>query len=284
MSITASKSGGPTTVAGSASGSQAATGSADRWGPLWGARADDWARSEEQQVPAYEEAIRRVGLEPGQRVLDIGCGTGVFLSLAAERGAAPWGIDASEALLELARRRVPDADLRLGDMQYLPYEDDSFDLVTGFTSFFFAADLVAALREAGRVAKLGAPVVIQVWGPPERCDLEAMKQVTRPFMPGSPSDAPPPAPIWRPGVLEDIATRAGLSPRFAFDFSYAYEYPDDETLGRLLLAPAGVAALVGPEREEAVRAEIVEALAPYRMPEGSYRLRNQFRHLVATAP
>jgi Methyltransferase domain len=54
---------------------------------------------------------------------------------------APFGIDASEALLELARNRVPDAELRLGDMQFLPYGDDSFDLVTGFTSFFFAADL-----------------------------------------------------------------------------------------------------------------------------------------------
>ncbi len=43
--------------------------------------------------------------------------------------------------------------------------------------------MVAALREAGRVAKPGAPVVIQVWGAHERCDLEAMKQIARPFFP-----------------------------------------------------------------------------------------------------
>jgi hypothetical protein len=48
-------------------------------------------------------------------------------------------------------------------------------IFTGFNSFFFAADMVAALREARRVAKPGAPVVIQVWGWPERCDIEAMK-------------------------------------------------------------------------------------------------------------
>jgi SAM-dependent methyltransferase len=258
-------------------------GSAERWGSLWGARADEWARSEEQQLPAYEEAIERVGLEPGQRVLDVGCGTGVFLRLARERGAEPSGIDASQALLELARRRVPDADLRLGDMQFLPYVDDSFDLVTGFTSFFFAADLVAAVREAGRVAKPGAPVVIQVWGAPERCDLEAMKVVVRPFMPGRPSGAPAPLPLWRPGALEDLAIEAGLDPRLAFDFGFAYEYPDEQTLGRLLLAPAGLATLVGPEREDAVRTQIVEALAPYRTP-GGYRLHNEFRYLVATAP
>jgi hypothetical protein len=46
-------------------------------------------------------------------------------------------------------------------------------------SFFFANDVVAAMREAGRVAKPGAPVVIQAWGAHERCDLEAMKQIAR---------------------------------------------------------------------------------------------------------
>jgi SAM-dependent methyltransferase len=258
-------------------------GSAARWGPLWGARAEDWAHTEEQQRPFYEEAIRRVGLDPGQRVLDIGCGAGVFLRLAAEHGALPSGIDASEELLALARRRVPEADLALGDMQFLPYRDDAFDLVTGFTSFFFAADIVAALREAGRVAAPGAPVVIQVWGQPERCDLEAMKAVVRPFMPSGPPEAPAPPPLWRPGVLEEIATQAGLRPSVAFDFGFAYEYPDAETLGRMLVAPAGIASLIGPDREQSVSAEIVDVLSPYRTARGGYRLHNEFRTLVARA-
>ena len=257
--------------------------SAQRWGPLWGARAEDWARTEERQTPIYEEAIRRVGLRAGQRVLDVGCGAGVFLELVAERGAYPSGIDASPALLELAHRRVPKADLRAGDMQFLPFGDDRFDLVTGFTSFFFAADLVAALREAGRVARPGAPVFIQVWGPPERCDLEAMKVIARPFMPARPPDAPSPPPLWKPGVLEELATQAGLSPDHAFDFGFPYEYPDEQTLGRLLMAPMGLGEVVGPAREPSVREQIVEAMAPYRSPEGSYRLDNEFRCLVARA-
>jgi cyclopropane fatty-acyl-phospholipid synthase-like methyltransferase len=96
-------------------------GSAERWGPLWGARPEDWAATEEQHTRAYEEAIRRTGIEPGQRVLDVGCGLGVFLRLAADRGASVFGLDASSALVELARARVPEADLRVGDMQFLPY-------------------------------------------------------------------------------------------------------------------------------------------------------------------
>jgi SAM-dependent methyltransferase len=260
------------------------SGSAERWGPLWGERPVDWAATEEQQVPTYEEAIRRVGIQAGQRVLDIGCGAGVFLRLAAQRGAQVFGLDASEELLALARTRLPaDADLRSGDMQLLPYEDDSFDLVTGFNAFFYAQDIVAALREAGRVARPGAPVVIQVFGRPERCDLEAVKVVTRPFMPAPPPGAPAAPELWRPGVLEELAAAAGLRARSAFDFSYDIDFPDAQTLARLQMAPMGMARLVGPAREEAVRAKIVEALTPHRSAQGSYRLHNEFHYLVATS-
>jgi SAM-dependent methyltransferase len=262
----------------------ASTGSAERWGPLWGARPRDWASTEEQQVPTYEEALRRVPVEPGQRVLEVGCGTGVFLRLAAGLGARVHGLDASESLLELARARVPEAELQHGDMQFLPYEDDSFDLVAGFNAFFFAADMVAALREAGRVAKPGAPVVIQVWGRPERNDLEAMKAVARTYFPAPPPGAPPAPELWKPGVLEGIAAAAGLTPTGAFDVGWAYRYADDETLARDMLAVGGLAELAGPARVDELRASILEALAPYRAADGSYRLENEFHVVVAAAP
>jgi SAM-dependent methyltransferase len=261
----------------------AVTGSADRWGPLWGARAADWTLSEDQQVPTYEDAITRVGLQPGQRVLDIGCGAGAFLRRVAERGARPSGIDASQALLEIARSRLPDADLRHGDMEALPYDDDTFDLVTGFTSFFFANDIVAALREAGRVAKPGAAVVINVWGPHEVNDLEAVKAIIRPYFPPRPADAPVEPDYSEPGVLEDLATRAGLEPETTFDTTWAFVFEDAQTLGRAMVAPAGLALLVGPDREDEVKEAIERGLAPYRAEDGSYRLQNTFHSLIARA-
>jgi len=263
--------------------STAATGSAERWGPLWGARPADWALSEDQQIPTYEYALSRVGLEPGQLVLDVGCGVGSFLRLVADRGARAFGLDASEALLEVARSRLADADLRVGDMEALPYDDDTFDLVTGFSSFFFANDIVVALHEAGRVAKPGAPVVIQVWGPHEANDLEAVKAIIRPFMPPRPADAPPEPDYSKPGVLEDLATKASLEPESTFDSTWSYEYPDEDTLRRALVAPAGLAALVGPDREDEVKDSIVSGLEPYRVGDGSYRLRNTFHSLIARA-
>ena len=81
-------------------------------------------------------------------------------------------------------------------MEALPFDDDSFDVVAGFNAFFFAVDMVDALREAGRVAKPDAPVVVQVWGRHDRCDLEAMKAVIRPFMPRVPRTRRP-SPISR---------------------------------------------------------------------------------------
>lgn len=262
---------------------EAPSSSAERWGPLWGARPADWALSEDQQTPAYEEALRRVGLGAGAAVLDIGCGVGAFLRMVAERGARPFGIDASEALLEFARTRVPEADLRVGDMESLPYEDNAFDLVTGFTAFFFANDFAAAIREAGRVAKPGAPVVIQVWGPHERNDLEAMKAIARPFFPPRPADAPLEREYWKPGVLEDIARRAGLEPEQAFDVRMAYQYPDEATLRRALVAPGGIALIVGPERENELGDAIVTGLAPHRTADGGYRLESEFHQLIAKA-
>jgi SAM-dependent methyltransferase len=259
------------------------TGSAGRWGPLWGARPADWALSEDQQLPTYEDALTRVGLQPGQLVLDIGCGVGAFLRLAAARGGRAFGLDASTALLGVARERLPDADLRVGDMEALPYDDDTFDLVCGFSAFFFATDIVAAVREAGRVAKPGAAVVMQVWGPHEHNDLEAMKKIVRPYMPPRPADAPPEPDYSRPGVLEDIAIRAGLDPDGTFDSTWSSRYPDADTLGRALLAPAGIAVLVGPDREREVKDAIVAGLARFRASDGSYRLQNRYHSLIARA-
>lgn len=260
----------------------ATTGSAERWGPRWGSRPLDWAATEEQQLPTYAEAITRLGIGRGTRVLEVGCGSGVFLRAAADRGAVVSGLDASPALVDLARARVPEADVRVGDMESLPYDDDSFDVVAGFNAFFFADDMVTAVREAGRVARPGGQVVIQVWGAHGRCDLDAIKPIVRPFFPGYDPGAPPPPDLAAPGALEGIAQAAGLTPETTFDVSWAYVYADEEALLRGLLAAGGVGDAAA-SREAEVRAALVERLRPFRTPEGGYRLRNEWHTLVATA-
>jgi SAM-dependent methyltransferase len=260
-----------------------AGGSAQRWGPLWGARPADWAWIEDRQAPTYEAALARIDVRLGQLVLDVGCGVGAFLRLVADRGARPFGLDASDTLIALARHRLPQADLRVGEMETLPYDDGTFDLVTGFNSFFFANDIVGAVREAGRVAKPAAPVVIQVWGPHQRNDLEAMKEIARPFLPPRPADNPPEPDYSEPGVLEDIATQAGLAPVQTFDANWSFEFPDEETMTRALIAPAGLALLVGAERERDLKQALIDGLARHRTPDGGYRLSNAYHYLIASS-
>jgi SAM-dependent methyltransferase len=248
------------------------------WGALWGDRPDAWAVTEEQQTPVYEAALRCVDVRPDVRVLDVGCGTGTFLRMCADRGASVSGLDAADGLLEIARRRVPEADLQLGDLQVLPYEDDAFDVVTGFTSFFFADDMVAALREARRVAAPGARVVIQAFGRPERCALEAVKLAVAAYRPGGAEEQ-----YWRPGIVDALASEAGLEIEHSFDTMYAYSYVDDDALAEAMLAAGGAAAVAGPSNEAALRQDIIRALAGSRQADGSYRVSNEWHMVIARA-
>jgi SAM-dependent methyltransferase len=255
------------------------TSSAQFWGRLWGALPRDWALVEDAQMPTYATAIEKLDIREGQRVLDLGCGTGVFLRAAADRGAKVVGLDAAEGLLAIARERVPEADLHAGDMQDLPFGDDGFDVVTGFSSLFFADDMTRALSEACRVTKPGGIVLAQVFGRPENCSLELMKRAIMPLL-GLEGDEPP---YWRFDMLEQVARDAGLTPLESFYSSWAYEFADDYALLRAMLSAGSAVAAV----EHAGRALVVEAirkaLAPYRERDGSYRLPNEWHYLVARA-
>src|SRR5277367_2502879 len=97
----------------------------------WGRKAVDFATlSEPTNVREYVAVHHRLGVGAGDRLLDVACGSGLAVELAGLRGARCAGIDASPRLLAVARDRNPDADLRVGDMNALPWPDDSFDVVT----------------------------------------------------------------------------------------------------------------------------------------------------------
>ncbi len=175
-----------------------------------------------------------------------------------------------------------EAEDLVGELGELGYTDDEFDAVTGFCSFFVADDMVEALREAGRVAKPGAPVVIQVWGRPERFDLGLMKAVLARFRPPPPPGRLDPSTLWQPGVVEDLATHAGLVPDAGFDDRWAYEYADEESMSRAMLSAGGFGAIVGDRKDEA-RDAVLEALAVCRTPAGGYRIENEWHFLIARA-
>ena len=111
-----------------AEGSSTLEGAAAIQADLWGERARDWADVLEGWsgwgIPLYRHILERVPVGGGTRVLDVGCGAGRFCRMVADRGAEVAGIDATAPLVEIARERNPDGDLRVGDMEHLPWADD----------------------------------------------------------------------------------------------------------------------------------------------------------------
>ncbi len=263
-------------------------GSAKLQSELWNERARDWADIMEGWsgwgVPVYRHVLERVTADRGTSLLDVGCGAGRFCRIAADRGAKVAGLDATASFVEIARERIPDGDFRTGEMESLPWADDSFDLVTGFNSFFIAADMVNALREARRVARPGASVAMTVFGRPERCQSTTVFSSLQQFMPPKPAGSTEEGPaLHEDGTLEARATEAGLTPKEAGYLEFAEEYPDLETMRRGYLAAPPFVRAARAAGEQAVSDALTEALRPLETSTGRYRLEDEVRYLIAVA-
>lgn len=102
---------------------------------------------------AYPIFVQLLGLQPGQRHLDVACGPGHVLTAARERGLLTSGVDLSEAAIALARKLHPGVDAQVGNAEALPYDGASFDGVTCIGSIERFLDRERALREMVRVSK-----------------------------------------------------------------------------------------------------------------------------------
>lgn len=105
-------------------------------------------------------------LKPGDRVLDVACGTGVVAREALRQlgaGATVAGVDADPGMLDVARRLEPTIDWQQAPAEKLPFADASFDVVTCQFGLMFFADQVGALREMWRVLKPGGYLSLTVW-------------------------------------------------------------------------------------------------------------------------
>jgi SAM-dependent methyltransferase len=259
-------------------------GSATIQGDLWSERADDWATLHEHRQNALHGAgLDQLAIGPGISLLDVGCGSGTVLRAAADRGAEVTGIDAAPGMVENAKRRVPGARVEVGDLQFLPFEDASFDVVTGFNSFQYAADPPAALREARRVLVDGGRVLVAVWGRAEQCEAASVLGAIGKLLPPPPPGAPGPFALAEAGALSALIEAAGFETLVVADVSTPFEYPDEETWIRGFgsAGPCVLAArLAG---ADALHETLREAGAPFRRDDGSYRLENVFRFAVGRA-
>jgi SAM-dependent methyltransferase len=200
--------------------------------------------------------------------------------LAAERGAAPSGIDISPGLLGVARERLPQADLREGDMEELPFADASFDAVIGINAFQFAGDARRALGEAARVLRPGGRLVASLFAAPERSQGTVVHEAMSTLIPPERESDHAPYALSAPGNLEAAMSDAGLTVVDQGEVQCAWRYASMEDAVRGLLCSAGGARAVEAAGEPAVRGVLERALAQFE-DGGVVTMLNTFRWVAA---
>ena len=199
----------------------------------WGRRAVDFATLlEPGACREYVTMHQHVDVREGDQVLDVACGSGLALELARARGATVSGIDASSRLVEIARDRVPDADVRVGDMAALPWSDHSFDVVTSFRGLW--ATTREALAEAHRVLRPGGRISVTTWGHVK--SSPGMWALT-PFALAADERVRAQADmkaLGRPGVGEEILAGSGFVTVRRHRVPFVWEFSDPETFARTI--------------------------------------------------
>jgi SAM-dependent methyltransferase len=120
-------------------------------------------------APVHDELVDRLAVSPEDRVLDLATGTGEVAFRAARAGATVTAIDLAEPMIEKARRRAEDEGLTVafdvGDVEYLPYDDRSFDVLASAFGLVFAPDHANVASELARVSRHGGRLGFSAWKP-----------------------------------------------------------------------------------------------------------------------
>jgi enediyne biosynthesis protein CalE5 len=247
--------------------------------------ADVYTREIDRRfVPVVEGVLARAVLGAGERVLDLGTGTGAVAERAAHLvgpSGEVVGLDISPEMLDQAGRRV--AALGLSNVRFvegraeaIPVPDATLDAVLASLSLMYVIDRAAAAREIARVLRPGGRLVAAVWAGPERCDIVRFQQTAGSFAPSPPVPGVGPGALADPGPFLDQLADAGVDARveveaLGFDF---------ESFGAAWDALAQVtAAQLVPERRRAAQAAVLAELYPTG--DGPRRFHNETQFIVA---
>jgi SAM-dependent methyltransferase len=249
--------------------------------------ADAYDRFVGRYSPSLSAALIGIAaVEPGMRVLDVGCGPGGLTRALADRvgGENVAAIDPSEPFVEACHARVPDADVRIGAAEDLPFADGSFDRVLSQLVVNFMADAERGVREMARVSVADGRVAACVWDYGEgmtmlRTFWDAALEIDpeaedegRTMRYGSRSELEA---LWRSAGLEDVETGQLVA---------TAEYESFDDLWAPLptgVGPAGAfCASLDPERQDALRASWSRRLGD---PHGSFGLEARAWYVVGRA-
>jgi SAM-dependent methyltransferase len=235
---------------------------------VWDRMSDVYLREIDRRfAPVVEQVITRARLSPGERVLDLGTGTGAVAERAAQLvdpEGLVVGVDISPDMLRVAHQRMAargltQVSLREGRAEVVPAENEAFDVVLASLSLMYVIDRAAAARELARVLRPRGRLIAAVWAEPEACDIVLFQQTAGRFA------GPPPVPGVGPGALADATpflkqlAEAGIEAlvereTLGFDF---------ESFGAAWNTLAGVTtAHLPPQRQQEAQAAVMAAMYP----------------------
>lgn len=256
------------------------------------AAADYEALWQAPLADAQQALLARAALAPGERVLDVACGTGIVAFAAARAvgaGGAVLGVDLSGAMVEVAQRRataqgIPNARFARRDAEQLELPDASQDVVLCALGLMYLPDPERALREMRRVLRPGGRVVVAVWGERARCGWAALFGIVDAEVA---SDVCPL--FFRLGqghALVGACTEAGFVGVDARRLDATLVWADADAACDAAFA-GGPVALAWSRLDAAARARVraryLDAIAPWRH-DRTYRVPGEFVVVAAAAP
>jgi ubiquinone/menaquinone biosynthesis C-methylase UbiE len=239
----------------------------------WHLATDGPAAYERNLVPKFfapcaELLLDLARVARGERLLDVGCGTGIVARNAAARGASATGVEPNEGMLAVARQAAPDIPWHVAWADSLPPPDSSFDVVGCQQALQFVPDKPAALLETYRVLVPGGRIALAMWRRPEQNPaflsfIDALERVAgaeaagimrRPF---SGPGAEELRALMAGAGFEDISVRIGIiEARFASTRQFLLEQVESSPL-------AGPVGALDRDRTDALIREVDSALASY---------------------
>ena len=257
-------------------------------------RSLDWGlgryeSTAEQLLPAARVVVDSAALRPGERVVDLGCGTGNAALLAAACGAQVTGVDPAARLLDVARGRAASEGATItflpGEAASIPVDDAGADVIVSVFAVIFAPDPVAAAAEMSRVVTADGRIVLSAWIPQgtmfefASAAGEAVRQAL-----GAP---PPPQPFaWHDrDALSDLLAPHGFTVEveehsLSFTDTSPAAYLDGESRDHPM-AVAGLAVLEGLGQAEVLRERLLQILIAGNEDPAGFRTTS--RYVVATA-